>query len=616
MKCNNCGADFAEGSKFCSVCGQPVESQEAKQPEQVAQQSVAQPTQSEMSNQQMQGQSVMQQPVQNQAMQGQPMPPKKKKSKGFKAAVAIGCVAAIAVVGVAGAQIVKMIQKSNMSPIEHYQAVEKKNRDKGAEVLEGYYGAIYGNLTSDSINKKANMKVSISDTAKSLLSLSGVDFSAFDNAEIEMDYSKEKDSVLNQMILKTNDQQLLSAKSYINAVDKKMYFQIPELSKSYLDGSASLALAEDDESMKSAMNMLNMGEMLPETKDVTNFYVNYTDIVIDQVKDVKAKEEKVEVDSISQDTTALSTTLKNKDIQSLSKKIALSLQEDKSIEKIIGNLDGEAYTAYQSGLGSIISSSDEPSEDNDTTIDMVLNVNDDDEIVGRTITIKGEDESIVLKCLCPMDGDKFAAEYSISVGDVTYVTLKGNGTKKKDVMNGDFSLSVDDSLNTSANASIVSLENVLRVKIEDYDMSKLKEGAVSGTVTYSTDSIAALANYSLKIKSEGNMKSAKSTINILAGKDALATIDMTVDEGEKLEGMVPTEADTVYDMTNTDQMALYQSELDVIALLTDFQQKSGIDISTYIASLSAGNDLTDGSSLDGIDSSANDLYGDGFDDLY
>lgn len=162
---------------------------------------------------------------------------KPKKSRGFKIGVVAVIVAVLVVGTVAGAKVVNMLKKASMSPVEYYRYVETNNRDNGEKLFLGYYDKLRENFSGIPL-RRISMKLEASDTAKSLLSPTGVDVSNIKNLELNMVTGKEGKAYSNHMTLRGNDNDLLTMKTYMDLNDKKAYYQIPELSKSYLDMSS------------------------------------------------------------------------------------------------------------------------------------------------------------------------------------------------------------------------------------------------------------------------------------------------------------------------------------------------------------------------------------------
>lgn len=606
MKCSNCGADLREGEHFCPVCGQAAESVETVQNAETTgtawtQDSAQNPDDTKDVWAQTGTQSTVVPDLED-----------KKKKKGVKIGIAVA-VAAVLVVGVAaGAKVAQKIRKLTMSTADYYQYVETKNRDANGELVFGYYDAVREAMVGASDAKSANIKLEISDTAKSLLSLTGADFSGFENLELDVVSGREKEEYSNQIKIRGNDNDLITMNTYMDTKGKKAYYQIPEFSESYLDVSAMFNEKEtvesgEDDILGDSMNGISAGtnsgvvmsplfptydydKIFIETKDLKSIYERYTDILIKSAKNVKKSEVSCKAEDVTQKADNYKVTMNGKEVVSLTEELLKKLKEDKEIKKFIEGIDKTAYEKFTEDIEEVLGGINSEIKEDDFKVSLETFVSSDDKIFGRTLVIEDAGEKIlVIKAVCPQDGDKFGYELSITDGEhKEYANLHGKGTLKNGVMNGEFVLGLDDSLNITGNEA-VSLEKLLIIGFEDYDLSKWDKGEAKGTVTYSTEALAALANYSLQIEAEGSAKESKGTIKVMAGKDALVTIYVTSKSDTKPVSTKPSESATVYDVENEEDMLQYQSEMgDITTLLSDMQEKLGIDLSGLLGMLRTG----------------------------
>lgn len=636
MKCSNCGADMQEGVRFCPVCGQAAESTESAQNQ--GMENVQDQTGPESVQNQINPETVQQDRM-------APNPKKKKKSTGFKVGIAAAVVAVLVVGVAAGAKVAGTIRKMTMSPAKYYQYVEEKNRDAGGELIFGSYDAMRKNMVETSGAKNINMKMEVSDTAKSLLSLTGMDFSKFENLELNLITSKEKEALSNQIQIRGNGNDLLTVKTHMDSKDEKMYYQIPELSKSYLDFSAYYKLMTDPESALGSEDDLdiegglepeddldsdisgnsvtapgagvssmlfqpfNYDKIFMETKTLKTLYERYTDIFIKSAKNVTKSEGTCEAEGISKKADKYTVTLNGKEVAALIKELLETLKKDAEIKAYIENAHKEAYQEFTEDIGEVLESVDTEIGEEEFKLVMEVLISSDEKIIGRTLNVMdGEEKAMEISIASPQDGDKFGFELGVIVEGEEYVKVNGKGTLSGGVMNGDFSVSMP---NILVDGTKESFKNFLVVKIEDYDISKLAKGEAKGTFTYSTEAVAALANYSLKVESESNSEGGKGTMYVMAGKDALATIYVTMNNKAKAVSTKPSDGDTVYDADSDEDMLKYQSEMDVLSLLTDIQDKLGIDLSGLIGAALGGS----GSSGDNYLEDDSDLFGDDYGDI-
>ena len=572
MKCNNCGAELREGEKFCAVCGQQAEG----------------------------GQNIEQQA-------SVPIPEEKpKKSRGFKIGLVAAVVAVLVVGTAAGAKVVNMIKKAATSPAEYYQYVETNSRDNGEKLFLDYYGKLRESFVGDSFARDIRMKIEASDSAKSLLSLAGIDISNVKNLELNLLTGREGKEYSNQIALRGNDNDLLTMKTYMDLGNKKAYYQIPELSKSYLDMSSVFEERDAGEldgtdgsdtdevaipySSGMLMSMYDFDKFLIETDDLKDIYERYTNLLIKKAQNVKKSEGGCEAEGISQKADKYIVTMDDGELTALVKELAETLKDDKTLKRIIENIDKKAYEEYTSALESSLESMDEASGDELSAV-MDVQIDSDDKIIGRkvTLSLKGDSgqKEVVIDMRCPKDGDNFGVVFAVETEEGEILNLHGKGTEKTGVINGEFVLDTDGSLNQTGNA-LLSAGKLLIIKMEDYDLSKYAEGKTSGTVIYSTEAAASLANYSLKIEGEGDMKESSAKVSILAGKEALVTMDVSMKSDVKMGKTAPSDSDKVYDINDSSDMVAYQKEMDIVMLMEDVQEKLGIDFSGLLGGLLTG----------------------------
>ncbi len=538
MKCNNCGTELNEGEKFCAVCGQPVNGDVPR----------------------------------IQDIPDAKTAPEKKKFFGSKMKIAIAVVCILALGVAAGAKVVSVIKRANMSDAEYYQSLEMKNRDRHAKALADYYDSVYGGLAKEQQGKKINMKIAVSDTVKSLVSLYGVDLSGVKDIELDIAAKKEGDTYSTIMKAGGNGQELITLKAQSDFGRQEGYVQIPELSKAYLHTSAEAFDGEGNAILSAA----NFGKIVPEAEDLKKIYERYTGIVIENAKNVEKAEKQsdCEAEGISQKADVYTVTMDGKEAVSLAGEFLKQLKDDNEIKGIIKRIDEEKCAEYEEELSDAIEDLEKSVDTEGFSGIMEVQAGNDEKIIGRNIKLEdGTGEEVVIRTLYPRDGEKFACEVSVEVDGKEYFHLHGKGTEKGGVINGDIAI---DTVLSETDEDVLS-KNVLMVALEDYDISKLDKGEASGTIIYSTEAVAELANYSLRVEMEGDKKEAKGTISILAGKEEFATIDMKVESDVDVDVEMPSGSDKVYETSDAEDMEAYQSELDIVPLLEKLQDVFRID---------------------------------------
>lgn len=523
---------------------------------------------------------------QNGAMQGSPVqmggvqqpPAGKKMKRGMQVAIALVAVLLIGVAGFAAGRIYKAVQKANMDPTEYYQFAAKKTRDAGLKSMTGYYDMSKKAMSGDQGNREIDMSMEISDTAKSMISLAGLDVSAMKNVGLNLVYGTKGDDMLANLALKVNDEDLLTGKASVNVKENKAYAQVPELTKSYLDLSGLL----NDKDIRDVMVTLkNQKDLLPEVKDLEQFFQRYSDIFIKNAQGVeKKKEVTVKVEDISEKATTYAFTMKNDKVIKLLKEYLKELEKDSVIKKMLSSMDEEAYASYVEGLQEAeeqLSGTFSEESVGEIKITVEAQIGSDDRIVGQKFVLENAGQQLgSLSINAPKDGNKFGGELILQAQGKDLFKFVGSGTNDSGVFNGEFKLGLDDSLLEGSN--LVNTDELLVIKLKDYDCSKISEGKVQGSYILSTSAVANLANCSLAVEQKGSVEDMKQSIKVMMGKDALVTVDLSSKGNAELPEVLPSESDKVYDASSDKDIVAFQNELDIPGLLQNVQKKTGIDM--------------------------------------
>ncbi len=609
MKCSNCGAELKEGDLFCSVCGQKADGSDTQQ----GQGNPAQETQEMWQNPENTPQTeALGQPGadgwqagasgQNgqpgadgwqagaSGQNGQPGAdgwqagtfgqniqqsgePGKKKSKKTLAAV-VAAVIVVCIIGVA-AFAFPAIKKAMMSPLEYYQYVEKKNRDEKADFFIDYYAAAKKSLPEEETSKEISMKVNLSDTLKSLLGAYGVDMSKVKEISMDVLYGARDSKAGYELVASINGERLISGSIYNDYENKELYCRAPELSKAYMD----LSSVYQDEEVQEIFSKLSGLSFLPTENALQEMIQKYTDLVIDNVKQVEKSDGTCEAGGVSVETKNYTVTISQKEFTEIGKKVLTALRDDKDIKAIADHFSDTAWQSWQDEIDDMLEECEEDGEGTDTA-KMTVEVADDDTIVGRIIEVDGA--KIVMAS--PSEGDDFGYELTMSDTEnkCDMISLVGSGTNRSGVLNGDFTLKLDQSL---AGDSIANPDKVLMVECKDYDLNHLKDGYVNGMLIYSSEAVAELANYKIQIEAEGDKDGQKEKCSLLAGSDELVSLDALVKESDRTpDEFKPSDGDQVYDEQNSEE---YVNSIDYSGVIDNLSKNLGIDEETLGKTFSA-----------------------------
>ena len=501
------------------------------------------------------------------------------------------------------------------SPDEYMQYVEKKDADQGKEFLVGYLGQMNKAMDMKDSSRVGTIKITPSDNLKSMAALLGdaaPDLSKLENISIETTVGQSDDVMLEKMLFKGNDADILTLNMLIDAKNSRLYYQIPELSEAYLNVDASAAEGEEAEAVTASFALLQSlasGDFVMDSSDVEKIYDRYVEILTKSLKNVEKKEkQKLEAEGVSQNTDVYTATYTKDEAQKLLEDIIGSLKKDEQILSYLKKLKVEEKT-YTDELDQILAKlKDEGIGEGTLSLSDYVS---DDEIVGREITIKeskDDKEPVVVKVLQPKDGDKFGYLLSVESDGEQVFSVTGQGTDKKEVLNGEFTVHVaKDALDGAAAdvGSSLTSDEVLKVKVSDYDYGKLKDGEVSGKYEITCPGIAQIATGKIVYEMSGNMESAKGKLSVLMGEQEMVSMDITGETGDKMDVKLPGDSDKVYDITKSDEIQEYYSGLDIQGVLANVKDKLGIDLSTMFLGASAG--LSSASPSDSGDLDLNDL---------
>lgn len=517
-----------------------------------------------------------------------------KKANGKGKMPVLGLViAVIAAAGIASAmnaaKISNGIRKAFSSPSEYYQYVEQKNRDTLLEYSEKIYASTREDLTAQEKSRKVIYNVKPGDTLKALMGNNTLETMSLISIG-----KQDGDVTTGKLQLQLNDQDALSCNVYMDSANAETYMQIPELTESYLDMTSTMQEAETEANLNSSLKFFaNLNDYLPETEDVTKLLTRYSDISIEHVAEkhkdsVKQKNNvQVSVGDISQKCTRLDVNCDEECNYEMSKKMLETMRDDDLIKQILKKTDPSVYQEFQGYVEeSLTELEDSPSEADDAQMQMQLFADSEANIAGRTIRIKAGEETFTIQQKLPRNGSDFAYDLSVMIDDVTYLNVNGSGSIEHGILSGDFSISLDESLNEDTSGAIFSMEDLIQISVKKLDLNTLRQqGVVKGEFIFASDQIIKLNGYTLHVKMDGTKEKRKDELSVMVGSDRFLTLTMQEEEGED-PGVVKPDASAVkYDFADELQLSLYTSEIDLQSYLTDLRTKTSIDLTPFLDEL-------------------------------
>ncbi|MCR5460040.1 MAG: zinc ribbon domain-containing protein [Acetatifactor sp.] len=578
MFCLNCGKVIPDGAKFCAACGTPIQAEGENAPEAikisepvmpaapVAPVAPVAPETPADAYAAPESYAAPVAPVQEApAAPAQPAPaapswspipeePQQGKKGGKSLGIVIAAVAAIVVLigGIAFMARDKVghaIHKTFDKPKDYYAYVEKKNltaltNGTGAETVT----KVLDQIKSENTSITETMRIRLGSRGKDFTALAksaGVDLSWLDSVGISYTGTVKDTQMKLAFAPILNDVTLANVIAMLDMKEGQAFLSIPELSDKFVGVSFGDAynyeeLAEQMEQIYGAFE--EMAKACPDAEAVEKLTLKYYQIVMDQVEEMQKDKAKLEAGDVTQDCTQLTMELKSKDVQKIVSAVIKELKKDKDVKKMLeqfcesmkdydDSMDSEeVYNRFLEELDEAEAHVEEIEIDK---IVIEVYVDGDGKIIGRSINVKKDDESVTVKYGVARKGDKVGVEISFKTPDEdSDVTIIGNGTEKSNKFNGDYKLKV-------------AGQNVLTVDVEDYDVKAAEKGGFSGSITFKAGSdvnlkeliqqamrggedspvYALIANLEPQIRISGNMTmdSHKISISVLdAGSDIIS----------------------------------------------------------------------------------------------
>ena len=594
MFCEECGKQIADGDKFCDQCGWKVPEAEnavveeapaveetpaveeapaaeeapvAEEASVVEEAPVAEPTPAPAA------------PVAEEAPKAEKPKKEKKEKKGAGKAAFLIIATVVVVIGLLIAlnfkSLANLAHKTFDSPEKYYAYIEGQQVEEIVDTYMLYYDEYIVN-TLFSINDKsfeANVGVELSEDLRDLLGMSGEDFDWLEAVNLGFNFNMNEDGIGFGLKGGANKVDIASLNAVASFEDEMLYMQVPELSKKYLGASFEDSDIEIDEDLWEMYDALK--QYIPESKELRNLLVKYSNIALGAIEDVDKSSDKVKVGDITQKCTALEVTIDSDTVQAMLEAVLEEVVEDKDLKKLFTKVAGLAeefdYPVDADELYDQLIEVAEEALDNideldmgDMEIVMIVYVDGDGNVIGREIEMEG----VKVSFLMPEKGSNFEMEYVIEMEnyyETIEMSVEGEGKKKGDKISGEFTVKY-------GSYSLVD------VVVEGYDLEKAKKGEFVGSFTISankslktlTDSYlstseatmaATIMEYSLKVDVDTNLKGGTIALTILDGKDEFAkiTLDVKTDKGSKMS--VPSSKD-VYDAEDEDDIEDWVKEAD------------------------------------------------------
>lgn len=607
MICKNCNSEVPEGESFCPVCGQKVDSEMSEVPEEKGTEEAGDKAYYEF---------------EDAGQEADVKPPEKRKRKKTAGIVAAAVLVLLIGIGVtAHAQIANFIKRNFSSTAEYYQYVEKENRDAVTETFSNRYKAFYDSLCADEWKKNVSYKLELGQTLKTMLSMTGADFSALNDAGIVVSTKKSGDISQGQIRGCINGQDVITMNLYVDVANSEGYVQVPEFSSKYLDFSKEMETLKNSNLTSGNMFLMGGTSYLPEPKNISGLMATYSDIAIDKMDSVEKSSGELEAGEVKGNYTKFTVTCKGKELFAVLKDMMNNMKDDPNIKAMADKFGEGAYDSFskslQEGIDDLNSQEGEVT-DEDLQMVMDVYVDGDGKIAGRVINLKSKDgETFKMTFIQPENGSEVGTELSFAYNDVTYVSIIGKGIRKDRKISGEYKVSLDESINPSKE-NIVSTKDLVTIKVTDLEEDKLEEGYLNGSITLSSSGTT-FSSYSLQFDVKEDKENKNNSVSVICGGDKLVTFTLLSDQKDVPEIKKPGEGDELCDISDNAAMEEYIKEVNPENILGSIKEKCGVDLEAYakmIESLMGGIIPEPYAGYkDAADLDDEDLYGDDLDDL-
>lgn len=509
------------------------------------------------------------------------------KKKGITAViVTILIILAVLVGGSAAAYNFVPAVKNNVKmllndPEDYYAWVENENMEDTADDIS----KAYGNLTAKSesyMEIKANLESAaisalIEQNAGVSLAESGIKIPG----EISIvSNSKMIDAVTSGSAKLTADgKDIVTANVYLK--DGKYYYQIPELSSSYiaidiatlLETSAQQSGSSEVEALTPFIEKFANGNAIQEflTDDELNeLLVKYFDIIFSNIDDVDLeKGVKCKVNGVEMKYNELTADINEGTLYSIIKDVLKEAKKDKTIIKLVESTGAMTADEYKQAVEGLL---DELGGYNvsggDSIAKMVVYVDGKGDIQGREIKIPDADD-VKINYLKAKDGSDEAFEVNFFTATDEGISVIGDFEEKSDKRTGDIKVSAVGEDGFEFN-----------VHVNNFKVENEEKGYVSGEV------IADLSAYDLgelKINLATDGKSQEISTDINVNGSALGTVSLKYSDKANGDVQAFSDSEQVYNYTEDGaELQQYLSSANIEGLLKNVSDVIGLDLNSLI----------------------------------
>lgn len=485
MFCKKCGAKLSDGDLFCGQCGEPVNTNAGLDNEvldnEVLDSEVTSAPAEETVNNAVQYQAAPE--TATQFAQVQFSKPVKSGKKAIKIIIAAVVALAVLLTAFNVSALQGFFIKTFGSDADYFKYVEKKAFDGYTDDVSEKYGTSIENTKTQGATE-AQVKLNVSEDA---ISLAESYLKANAGTEFELDWLNtitfNMDTVIKDNMeqvgasFKIDGQSVFDMDVILDMGENEMMVALLTLSDKYL--KTSLDASSYDESSEIYSEFIRLysnpefRKVLPSEKELDKLLDKYIKIVIDNLDDVTKETQTLKIGDIEQKVTVLEFQLSEETAARIAQQVLETAKEDESLieyilkisdfleqEDLIEDAD-DVYDEFNTWIDDALESLEDADIGDETILTLTDYVNSKHEIIGRKI--EAEDEEVLYYATL-RKGKNFATE--IEIPDMK---IKGTGTDKNNVLNGEFTVKVDK-------------EQLCSIIITDFDTKKAENGYLNGNI--------------------------------------------------------------------------------------------------------------------------------------
>lgn len=353
-------------------------------------------------------------------------------------------------------QVKNTVKMMMNSPEEYYAWVETENTDDFEWLTEAFEQA---EKTDSVVNASINLDSAAIEglMAENGASLDEAEFKIPSSIGMEVK-SAEIDGVQSaNEIITVDGNTLMTCNAYVK--DGKIFYQIPELSSSYISMDFAklmeLATAEAESNevteiltglFTSMMDNTDESEKLVTNEELREFLVKYSELLFTSAEKVElVKDTACEADGVKCEYNKLVVSIDEGSLYTFAKKALKELKDEAVVIKVVEKL-GLTKEDYQTAIDELSTQlGDYEISGGETLCIMNVYVNSKGEVVGREfVNAEGEDGAFKLGYTLTNDGDKYGFA-AIADIDAEVFEVNGNATEKSGKLTGEAKIAYNNS---------------------------------------------------------------------------------------------------------------------------------------------------------------------------